>query len=120
MDKQMPPPPVTHHGHPGKLFRPARLIEIHCTRSRSAPNIHKCWNDLRGIPFEQGRISVLSGLHLMDKTNVPSTPVIGVPPCKHIHVWIDGDIVNISESMGKSLQFRAVRPYPDDSPTIHG
>ena len=56
----------------------------------------------------------------MDKTDVPSTAVIGISSGVNIHKWVYCHIVNVSSAMSINFHFCTVRSYTHDSPTQHG
>ena len=53
----------------------------------------------------------------MDKSNIPASTVVGISPGENIHQWIDGDIVNIAQSMGVNFHFRAIGSDAENAAT---
>src|SRR5690554_5093794 len=70
--------------------------------------------------FKKHGITVFARLYQMAEPDVPPTAVIGISTRENIHERIDGNVINIAQSMGKYFHFGTVGPYPDDATPQHG
>src|SRR5699024_12695178 len=82
--------PVGHQRHVIVLGRPAVIIHIKCAGAGSPADIDQCWNGLFGKMLKLHGITVLLGLYVMSKSDVPSAAIDGVGACNDILIRING------------------------------
>ena len=70
--------------------------------------------------LEQYRVTILAGLKLVRKSDIPATAIISIVPGKCIHIGIYGNIIDIARTMGIYFQLSTVRPHPHYTPSKHG
>src|SRR3569833_1433907 len=70
--------------------------------------------------LKQYRVTIFARLDMVRETNIPAAAIVGVVPCKHIHIRVDSHIINIAGAMGKNLHFGTVGAGAHDAAAKHG
>ena len=88
--------PVCHHGHIVVFLRPSGFLEKEGTCSGTTAEVFEGRDSLVSEVFKENRVTVFTGLNLINEANVPSATVIGITTSEDVHEGIDGNIVNIA------------------------
>ena len=120
VDEDLAESPVTHERHVVVFFWPAGFLEEHGTSAGATADVNERGDDFVSEVFEQHGVAILSRLNVVDKTDIPAAAVVGIAAGVDVKQRVNGDIVNVAQTVGVDLELGAVRANAHNTAAEHG